>query len=305
MDSISNAAINFKKIYDRDKLRINTFIKLIVFFFVYLSIFISDYSGASLGFLSSIIIDILVAVALACLSTFLPAIAVLFIISVCVAISLSSSIGLSLLSLIGLITICLLFASLSENVSKIVLFTICCFYLRIPYVVPIYYGIKYKFRNIFSVIIGIVCFYFIMASNNALVSIIVNDVSKNPLDSAIYGLMYIFNFMIFSSNFINIAISFIVAMLICKYLKYSPIDYNREFSIIVSSVVFVVFAVIHLVFFGGVGSLLISIVSILVSMIVSYFLITLDNIYDYSKSEKVFFQDDKNVYYVKVVPKVK
>ncbi len=81
--------------------------------------------------------------------------------------------SLSLAFLIGLILILFyfLFGSISENSSLIVLTTIISFYLRIPFVVPVYFAIKNKNGVAFSSLIGIISFFIIKSANNCLLAI--------------------------------------------------------------------------------------------------------------------------------------
>ncbi len=290
--------------YKKNEMIINIVVRFCVYLFVYMSILKSDYDYTMFGFLSSFFMVVITSIALSALTVIAPARVGLFLLISAVCISISNAFGLMIIGSSVLIAIFILFASINDSIAKVILFTICCFYLKIPYLAPMYIGIKTKNRNLFPVLIGTSIFYVIMALNNGLIEM--NQMSEFPdlFGQMLYTGTTLLAFILGSSTFLFMVISFIITILVCNIIKLSGSTNNREMAIIVAGVIFVIVGIICSMVGGNVNVLRL-IPSLIISMIIVYILSIFDSILDYNKAEKVFFQDENNTYYVKIVPKIK
>lgn len=295
---------DLKSLYKANEKKINLLVKYIVMFFMFFSILKSDYSFSLFGFLNSNIIVMLVSAFLSAVVLSESSQLALFLVFMAVAVSLSSSFPTMLVATTILMLIFILYATLTKSGSMVMLLTIACFYLKIPFLIPVFIGINYKKRNTLPIFFGIISFYVIKASNNALLYFMQENQLPAFVDQITYLAYYLMDYTILNSTFIFLVISFISIAFICNYFSKSGANNGREISIVFSGGIFAVVLLVDVVLFGG-SNLVFNLISIFVSMLVTYILCVFDCRYDYKSSEKVFFQDEDNVYYVKVVPKVK
>jgi hypothetical protein len=109
-----------------------------------------------------------------------------------------------------------------------------------------------------------------------------------------------------ASNHEWVVISFIFAMvlLLVYAISHTSIDYSKDIAIALGGAVtiigFVTVVIVTDLRVGLSGMLISTLFSVAIAYVVRFF----DVILDYSRAEHVQFQDDENVYYVKIVPKI-
>ncbi len=304
MENSQNKFKGLRLAYKKNEMMINIIVRFFVFLFVYISILKSDYTHSMFGFLSNTALVIIISVVCSILSVIAPSRIALFLLIICESVSVSSSFGLLLLTGSILFAVFVLFASINDNIAKVILFTICCFYLGVPYIAPIYIGVKHKSRNLFPVLLGVCTYYIVLASNNALVELLKIEELPTFLEQILFSSTYVLSFVLGGSTFTFMIISFIIVIIICEIIKLSGVNNNVEIGVVVAGVLFFVIAVVSSVFGGEINAFGMLPV-LLISMLITYLLSIVDSIFDYKKAERVFFQDENNTYYVKIVPKIK
>jgi len=119
----------------------------------------------------------------------------------------------------------------------------------------------------------------------------------------------IFNqiYEILTSNLSWMIISFVFAMMILAVhlISLLSINYAKEVALGVGAAI----GLICMLMIAIVAEINISILSVLVGSIISFGLIAVvkffDKVMDYKRTERVRFEDDDYMYYVKMIPKVK
>ncbi len=293
-----------KESYKKNESFANFVVKCFVLFFVYLCIFNSVYTESPISILSNMFFVVIFSLVFSGISVYSSNKIRLLLLFVAVIISLSNSMSLAFSTGLILILFYFLFGSISENSALIVLTTIISFYLRVPFIIPVYFAIKNRNSLAFSSVIGVVSFFIIKSANNCLLAI--NDVfsKSSPLDEFLLGVDYILKYTVFNSTFIFTVIAFLVSILLSKIIISNGTDFGREIAMISSGVLIIILAFFDNFVFSGSG-LFLQMLSVLLSMAIVYLLSVFECTFDYKKAEKVFFQDENNIYYVKIVPKVK
>lgn len=196
----------------------------------------------------------------------------------------------------------LLFIRLYPIESLFVVATIIAYKFHIPYIVPLIAGLFSSLATMISLIIGIAIWYsapqFItmMASESSELADIVGIINMK-----IATLQDVFK----NDQTLLASIVILSATLLTVYLiRKQNIDFAEYIAILVGTVINVVgflFAILLLRVEVGIGGLMISTMSCAIIAVVAQFFA---KVADYSRAETVQFEDEKNYYYVKVVPKI-
>lgn len=173
------------------------------------------------------------------------------------------------------------------------------FYFKIPYVLPLVLGVVSVPSSILTMCCGIIVHYYIdYISVNAVT--IQGMAATGTLEKIRVGIdAFIHN----EEMFLTIAIFAITSMVVYLIRRLS-IDYARSVAIFAGALVNVVLSFMGLLVFESgpsvLGLILGTILSIPIALIISFFNIGVD----YSRTERVQFEDDDYYYYVKAVPKM-
>lgn len=293
---------NLKSFYHENQKIVNLITKAIAMFVVFISVLKSDYGDSLFYFFDSFFVIFLIALLLTFISVFLDIRVFMLLFCVFVPISISSNLVYSLVALAIFMLVFILYGSVLEQYASVIMFTVCCCYLRIPYFAPIFLALNRKSNSVVPMSVGFFVYYIAIAVNNMF---LYGSTNSDMLEQLLYGGIYLLNFAMTNGYFVMLLVVFIITYLISYFIKYSGIDYNIEISIVTSTIIFIIFVVFN-VFLQEVGNnIFLGILSVLISMIIAYFLSILECSYDYDKVRKVYFQDDENVYYIKIVPKMK
>ncbi len=232
--------------------------------------------------------------------SFLPTGALVFFAAI---FSLAHMYALSLeVALVGLcvyFVMYLLFFRFSPKDSLVVVLTPLLCAMKIPYVVPIVVGLLCSPMSAVSVGCGVVVYYVIEAivANASNIRTMGNDemVAKvRILLEAITG----------NRAMLVIVVSFAITILVVYFIRRLSIDYSWTIAMIagvmINVVVLLVGDLLYDINISVGGALLGSLLALVVAKIVEFFRFCVD----YSRVEKVQFEDDEYYYYVKAVPKM-
>lgn len=192
----------------------------------------------------------------------------------------------------------LLYFRFTANSSMWVILTPVFFLLKIPYAIPVIAGLAGGALTALPVSFGVIIYYVIKFGADYPVAL------KANVDTT--DIMQKFSFIIdgfFSDGMILIILSFVITVILVALVKKLPIDYSWIYAIVCGSLSnFIILLVGNIIFSAGL-SIVGIIVNSLIAMVVGYFLDVLLFSADYSRTERVQYEDDDYYYYVKAVPK--
>lgn len=243
-------------------------------------------------------ISIVLIVALMC--SFMPA---NFIIFVAAAFTILHLYALSLecaaVTLILFVVMFLLYFRFSPKDTLVVLLTPMCFILKIPYVMPLALGLLGTPSSAVSVGCGVMVSYtigFVADNATALSAMDAEDIATK--------FRFIIDGLIDNKQMILTIAAFAVTIMIVYVVRRMAIDHAWTIAIIAGALADVMILLVgELMFDTNVsiaGIIIGTAFSVLIAKAVEFFAFYVD----YSRTEKVQFEDDEYYYYVKAVPKI-
>ena len=193
----------------------------------------------------------------------------------------------------------LLYFRFSPKDTLVVLLLPICFVLRIPYVMPIAMGLLGTPIAAVSVSCGVVVYYILayIAENQATLGV-------SDAENGLQKFRVIIDGMLKNRAMLAIIVAFAITVTLVYVIRRMSINYSWTIAIIAGTIVDIVVLLIgDLILDTNIsiaGTLVGSLVSLGIAMLVQFFAFHLD----YSRTEKVQFEDDEYYYYVKAVPKI-
>lgn len=180
----------------------------------------------------------------------------------------------------------------------LVLLTPVCFFLKIPYLIPVCVGLVCTPVSAVAVGCGVVTHYMIdtVAGSAIAIAGTEGEVSLN-FKLMLEGLMG-------NTAMIVTLFSFTVTIVLVYIIRRLSVDYSWSMAILAGNIVNAMILLVGDLLLDTkisiVWLLLGSILSALVAKVLQFFVFSVD----YSRTERVQFEDDEYYYYVKAVPKV-
>ena len=205
----------------------------------------------------------------------------------------------ALIALIVFALMFLLYFRFSPKDTLLVLLTPLLFFLHIPYVIPLAAGLLATPISIVSVTFGLVISYMITFFSSNTTAFGGEGVQETAIEfkSVISGIMG-------DKRMLVMIVAFAITIAIVYVIRRSSVDNCWRIAIIAGSICLIVTALVGNFAAGTNISfwklILGTIVSAFIAMGIEFFSFNLD----YSRTEKVQFEDDDYYYYVKAVPKV-
>lgn len=192
----------------------------------------------------------------------------------------------------------LLYFRISPSMGYLLLLTPLCFLFKIPYVIPLVGGLLFGMEAVVPTVFGTVVYYLTsyMSQNSTSLGTGKAEAAAGKFASLLENLTH-------NKELFLCMIAMILTMMVVYLIRRLAVDHSWEIAIGIGAVVNIV---IHLA--GAllpslsvkIVSLLIgSLISVLISFIVKFFVFSVD----YTRTERVQFEDDEYYYYVKAVPK--
>ena len=232
--------------------------------------------------------------------SFLPIGAVIFF---SVVFSLLYMYALSMeVALVGLcmyLLIFLLFFRFSPKDSFVVVLTPLLFTLRIPYVIPIAVGLVCGPSSIVSVGCGIGVYYLLLTvtDNASAISTLGDSLTTAKLQLVVDGILK-------NREMLVMIAAFAITTLTVYLIRRLSIDYSWSIAMVSGALINIVVLLLGDLFYDiniSLGSVILGTIPALVAAkIIEFFRFCVD----YSRTEKVQFEDDEYYYYVKAVPKM-
>ncbi|MBO4374439.1 MAG: hypothetical protein J5829_04975 [Lachnospiraceae bacterium] len=278
--------------------RFDGYIKSVLRFLLCLIVLLSI--NGSLGYMERLnSTPIVLIISLMC--SFLPANMIVFFAALFVA---AHSYGVSLESAVIVTALFflmfLLYYRYSPKDTLAVLLTPLCFFFKIPYLMPLVFGLIGTPLSAISVSCGVIAYYVIgYLSTNYTVITGMSD------ETTVMRFRFIMDGMLKNREMMVMVIGFSATVIIVNVIKRFSFRFSWPVAIFAGTLTDILVIAIAASKTGakisGGGLILGSLFAMLAAFIVKFFIFTVD----YEKTERVQFEDDDYYYYVKAVPKIK
>lgn len=193
----------------------------------------------------------------------------------------------------------LLFFRFSPKDSLVVVLTPLLFSMKIPYVVPIAVGLLCGPASIVSVGCGIAVFYLLRMVIDSAPNIRIMEEGE-----ILEKVRFMVEGILGSKAMLVMIAAFVVTVLVVYLIRRMSVDYSWTIAMVTGAMINVVLLLIGDLMYDvnlSMGSVLLgSLLALVVAKVIEFFRFCVD----YSRTEKVQFEDDKYYYYVKAVPKM-
>ena len=282
-----------KMIYGKYEAFIFPAVKFLIAFVVLLTL------NSKMGYMTKLDnIAIVLIVALMC--SFLPTGCILLIAAL---ISLLHMYALSMeVAIVGVcfyLIMYLVFFRFSPKESVLVLLTPLLFSMKIPYVIPLAAGLICAPASIVSVGCGVVVHYLLQA-----VIISAPNIKTMTDAETTVKIRMIVDSLLGNKEMLVVIAAFSVTIIVVYFLRRLSVNYAWTIAMIAGAMVNIVILLmgdllydINISVFGILAG---SILALLVAKVIEFFRFCVD----YSRTEKVQYEDDEYYYYVKAVPKM-
>mgnify|MGYP007110267827 FL=1 len=199
----------------------------------------------------------------------------------------------------GFLLLFLLYLRFSPKDTVVVVLLPLCFLMRIPYVIPISMGLVGAPTSAVSVACGVMVYYMIhyVTQNATVIAAMADEETAAKFKFIIDGLMK-------NREMVVTIAAFAMTVIVVYLLRRLSIDYAWTIAMTAGAVVNIMVLLV--------GDLIFEInqplFSVILGTVISFLLVLVLQFFvfyvDYSRTEKVQFEDDEYYYYVKAVPKV-
>lgn len=193
----------------------------------------------------------------------------------------------------------LLYFRFSPKDTMVVVLTPICFFLKVPYIIPLTMGLVGTPSSVISVGSGVIVYYLldhIVAGTNTL--------NATDAEGATQKFRYVIDGVINNKGMMVTIAAFAVTIILIYIVRRLSVDYSWRIAIIVGSITNVIILLIGDLMLDTNISILATVVGTVfsagIAMVIQFFMFNLD----YSRTETVQFEDDEYYYYVKAVPKI-
>ncbi|MCM1268647.1 MAG: hypothetical protein NC302_12160 [Bacteroidales bacterium] len=199
----------------------------------------------------------------------------------------------------GFLLLFLLYLRFSPKDTVVVVLLPICFLLRIPYVIPISMGLVGGPTSAVSVACGVIVYYMLhyVTQNESILAGMADEETAAKFKFIIDGLLK-------NKEMVVVIAAFAFTVIVVYLLRRLSIDYAWTIAMIAGAVVNIMVLLVGDLIFDTnqslLGILLGTVISALLVLVLQFFVFYVD----YSRTEKVQFEDDEYYYYVKAVPKV-
>jgi hypothetical protein len=199
----------------------------------------------------------------------------------------------------GFLLMFLLYLRFSPKDTLVVLLIPVCFLLRIPYVVPLAMGLVGTPVSAVSITCGVIAYYMLhfVTQNVSTILAMADEEMTARFKFIVDGLLN-------NRQMVITIAAFAVTVILVYLIRRMSIDYAWTIAMAAGAVVNItVLLVGDLMFDTNVALLEVvlgNILSLFIAVVLQFFVFNVD----YSRTEKVQFEDDEYYYYVKAVPKI-
>lgn len=208
------------------------------------------------------------------------------------------SLEYALITLAVLLILLLVYYVFAPGTGWILLLTPVMFILHIPYVVPVIIGLTAGIAGIVPAVFG-TYLYFALAFSSEFAA----SASMFGEGDLVQKIVFIMDNTIMNKEMLVMSIVFAAAIVLVFAIKSFSIDHSRTIAVVTGSIVEAVLVIMSHVMmnlpFNMFTLILGCAAAIAIGLVLDFFILSVD----YSRTEKVQFEDDDYYYYVKAVPK--
>lgn len=205
----------------------------------------------------------------------------------------------ALVALLLFLILALVYFRFSPGDAVVVLLLPMCFFLKIPYVIPVCAGLLATPVSAVAVICGVVVYYMV-----SYVSGNVSGLSALEAEDMAGRFRYVVDGFLKNRTMAVVMVAFAVTVIIVYLIRRLSIDHSWTIAIIAGTIAQMVVLLLGALLMDAdvsmAGIIVGSIVSAGIARVVEFMMFQMD----YSRAENVQFEDDEYYYYVKAVPKV-
>lgn len=254
--------------------------------------------NGSIGYMSELK-SFAVVMVLSLMCSFLPT---NFIIMVAALVTLGHlykfSIECAVVALAVFLLLFILYFRFSPKDTLVVILTPICFALKIPYVIPLAVGLVGTPFSVVSVASGIIV-YWMLNYMNASASVL----STFEEDGALEKFRYVIDGLLGNRAMFVTIVAFVVTLLVVYFIRRLSVDYAWTIAIITGALLDILILLFGDLMYNTnlsiIGLILGNLVAGAAAKALEFFVFNVD----YSRTERVQFEDDEYYYYVKAVPK--
>ena len=280
-------------LYSKYEVYITPLLKFILAFITLLLI------NARVGYMDSIDkITVVLIVALMC--SFMPMNFIVVVSAVFILLHLYAfSLECAAVVGVGFLLTFLLYLRFSPKDTLVVVLMPVCFAMKIPYVIPLAVGLVGTPASAVSVACGVIAYYMIhyVAQNASVIAAMADEETAAKFRFIIDGLLN-------NKEMVITIAAFAITVIMVYLIRRLSIDYAWTIAMVAGVVVNIMVLLIGDLMFDTnvalLGLIFGHIVALLLTTVLQFFVFHVD----YSRTEKVQFEDDEYYYYVKAVPKV-
>lgn len=255
--------------------------------------------NSRLGFMGAIDnVAIVLVVALMC--SFLPRTFIVLFSALFILLHLyEMGIECAIVALVLFLIMFLLYFRFSPTDVLAVVLTPICFALKIPYVIPIACGLAGTPYSVVSVGCGSVTYYLVhyMSGNAA-------AIRGMGADDAATRLRYVLDGIVGNKTMVLMLAAFTITIVVVYSIRRLSVDYSWQIAILAGVLSDLMILLIGDLIYDTNISILGMIVGAVLAAAVGEVVMFLCFNVDYSRTERVQFEDDEYYYYVKAVPKI-
>lgn len=193
----------------------------------------------------------------------------------------------------------LLYFRFSPKDTLAVILTPICFLFKVPYVMPLVLGLFGTPVSILAIICGTIIYYLV-----SFVSVNATTLKAMTAEEATARFRMVIDGILGNKEMFITLVAFVITLLVVYFIRRLSIDYSWMVAIVAGAVTDMVILLIGDLIYSTqvsiLGVIFGSVVSGLLARGFQFFAFNLD----YTRTEKVQFEDDEYYYYVKAVPKI-
>ena len=284
---------NLKKIYSRNEAFILPVIKFL------LGVIVLSIINGKMGYMTKLDnIAIVLIVSLLC--SFLPTgFMALFAMMFAVLHMYALSIETAAVGLVVFLLLYLLFLRFTTKEALVVVLTPVLCMLKLPYVMPVAMGLIGTPASCVSVGCGVVVYYLLQ-------TVITNAPTINSMgaEEATAKLRLLIDGMLGNKAMLVMIAAFAITVIVVYLIRRMSVDHSWTIAMVAGVMIEVMILLVGDLMYDTnlsiVSALLGAVVTLITCKIIEFFRFCLD----YSRTEKVQFEDDEYYYYVKAVPKM-
>jgi hypothetical protein len=231
----------------------------------------------------------------------------LLLVAVVIGIQLSAVLHVAVFVFLLLTLIIVFYARLAPRQSMLILAIVFGFYFRMPYAVVLFAGLYVGVTAIIPVVLGAAVWFFMpFFTNLARNTEAIEGFDLGELLTAFIGVFGdIYAQLTTNLNWVIVGFVFAMMVLSVHLISLLTINYAKEIALGIGTAI----GLVCMIMVVTVTDVDMSVGGIVLGCIFSAGLVWVakffDNVVDYKRVERVKFDDEDNVYYVKIMPKVK